>query len=42
MRIEGEMEFKDIASELGVPLGTVLTWMHRATDELKRKIGGVR
>lgn len=42
MRVEGEMEFKDIASELGVPLGTVLTWMHRATDELKRKIGGVR
>ena len=42
MRIEGEMEFRDIASELGVPLGTVLTWLHRATDELKRKIGGVR
>ena len=42
MRIEGEMEFRDIASELGVPLGTVLTWMHRATDGLKRKIGGVR
>lgn len=42
MRIEGEMEFRDIASELGVPLGTVLTWMHRATEELKRKIGGVR
>ena len=42
MRIEGEMEFKDIASELGLPLGTVLTYMHRATQELKRKIGGVK
>ena len=40
MRIEGEMEFREIASELGVPLGTVLSWMHRATDELKRRIGG--
>jgi len=42
MRIEGEMDFKDIASEIGVPLGTVLSWMHRATEELKRKIGGRR
>lgn len=42
MRIEGEMDFKEIAAELGVPLGTVLTWMHRATVELKRKIGGMK
>lgn len=40
MRIEGEMEFREIASELGVPLGTALTWMHQATVELKRKLGG--
>lgn len=40
MRIEGEMEFKDIAAELGIPLGTALTWMHKATKELKRKLGG--
>lgn len=42
MRIEGEMEFKEIAAELGVPLGTALTWMHKATQELKRKLGGGR
>lgn len=40
MRIEGELPFKEIAQELGVPLGTVLTWMHTATQFLKRKIGG--
>lgn len=40
MRIEGEMSFKDIARELSVPLGTVLTWMHTATQILKREIGG--
>ena len=39
MRVEGEMEFKDIAAELGVPLGTALTWMRRATEELKEKLG---
>ena len=42
MRIEGEMEFKDIAAELNIPLGTALTWMRRATEELKRKLGGER
>ena len=42
LRIEGEMEFKEIAAALGVPIGTVLVWMHRATAELKRKIRGVR
>ena len=40
MRIEGEMAFKDIALEMGVPMGTVLTWMHTATQVLKRKLGG--
>lgn len=42
MRIEGEMEFKDIAQELGVPLGTALTWMRNATFALKKMIGGER
>lgn len=42
LRIEGEMEFKDIAAELGIPLGTALTWMRRATVKLKRKLGGAR
>ena len=41
MRVEGEMEFKDIATELGVPLGTTLTWMHRATQELKRRLNDI-
>lgn len=36
MRIEGEMPFKEIAETLGIPLGTALTWMHAATDRLKR------
>lgn len=40
LRIEGEMEFKDIAAELGIPLGTALTRMRRATLELKKKLGG--
>ena len=42
MRIEGEMEFKDIAAELDIPLGTALTWMRRATEELKQRLGGER
>ena len=42
MRIEGEMEFKDIAAELNIPLATALTWMRRATEELKQKLGGER
>ena len=42
MRIEGEVSFKEIASELGVPLGTALTWMHTATLKLKEMLGGER
>ena len=42
MRIEAEMEFKEIAAELGVPTATALTWMHRATAELKKRLGGVK
>ena len=40
MRIEGEVSFKEIASELGVPLGTALTWMRTATLKLKEMLGG--
>lgn len=39
MRIEGEMAFKEIAAELGVPIGTVLTWMRSATLKLKEVLG---
>ena len=42
MRIEGELSFKEIASELGVPLGTALTWMRTATLKLKDMIGGMK
>lgn len=40
MRIEGEMSFKEIATELKIPLGSALSYMSRATAELKRKLGG--
>lgn len=39
LRIEGEMPFKDIAAELGVPLGTALTWMRTATLKLREMLG---
>lgn len=39
MRIEGELSFREIASELGVPLGTALTWMRVATLKLKKMLG---
>ena len=42
LRSEGELSFREIASELGVPLGTALTWMHVATVELKKRLGGAR
>ena len=42
MRIEGELPFKEIAAELGVPLGTALTWMRAATLKLKEMLGGIR
>ena len=42
MRIEGEMTFREIADELGIPLGTALTWMRKATERLKRIFGGGR
>jgi len=39
LRIEAEMSFKDIAQELGVPLGTALTWMRTATIHLRKRLG---
>ena len=42
MRVEGELEFREIAEELQVPLGTVLAWMNRATAMLKRKLWNMR
>lgn len=40
LRIEAEMSFKEIARELGIPLGTALTWMRTATIHLREKLGG--
>lgn len=42
MRIEGELSFHEIAEELGVPLGTALTWMRSATMRLKKELGEIR
>ncbi len=39
LRIEGELSFKEIAEELGIPLGTALTRMRNATERLKRQLG---
>ena len=38
MRVEGQLAFREIAEELGLPLGTVLTWMRRATIALRKKL----
>jgi RNA polymerase sigma-70 factor, ECF subfamily len=35
-----ELAYKDIASVLEVPLGTVMTWLHRGRASLKEKLGG--
>lgn len=39
LRIEAEMPFREIAAELGVPLGTALTWMRYATTKLRKTLG---
>ena len=36
LRIEAELTFQEIANELGLPLGTVLTWMRWSTEKLKK------
>ena len=39
MRIEGGLAFREIADELGIPLGTALTWMRSATQRLRKMLG---
>ena len=39
MRIEAELTFQEIADEMGVPIGTVLTWMRQATLKMKKSLG---
>ena len=40
LRIQGELEFREIAAQLGLPLGTVLARMHNAVEKLKRNLAG--
>lgn len=40
LRVEAEMSFREIADELQVPLGTVLTWMRRAALNLRKMLKG--
>ena len=40
MRVEGEMSYREIAEEMGIPLGTALTWMRSATVKLRKMLGG--
>ena len=39
LRIEGDLAFREIAAELGIPLGTALTWMRAATQRLRKMLG---
>jgi RNA polymerase sigma-70 factor (ECF subfamily) len=34
-----EMSYRDIAAALEVPMGTVMTWLHRGRAQLKRTLG---
>ena len=38
MRIEGELPFREIAEQLNLPIGTVLTRMRSATIKLRNKL----
>ncbi len=38
LRIERELTFQEIADQLGIPLGTALTRMRRALEQLKNEI----
>ncbi len=42
MRVEAELDFNEIATELGLPRNTVLSHMRRATIELTRLLGELR
>jgi RNA polymerase sigma-70 factor (ECF subfamily) len=35
-----EMSYRDIAGALDVPMGTVMTWLHRGRAQLKRALDG--
>ena len=35
-----EMSYRDIAAALEVPMGTVMTWLHRGRAQLKRVLEG--
>jgi RNA polymerase sigma-70 factor (ECF subfamily) len=35
-----EMSYRDIAAALEVPMGTVMTWLHRGRAQLKRALDG--
>ena len=39
LRIEAELTFQEIADQLGIPLGTALTWMRAATLRLRKTLG---
>ena len=36
----GDLSYKETASALGIPVGTVRSSLHRARDKLKRALGG--
>lgn len=38
LRLEGELTFREIAEQLGIPLGTALTWMRTATETLRHQL----
>jgi len=35
-----QLSYKEIASTMGIPLGTVMTWLHRARAQLKNLLEG--
>ena len=35
-----QMSYRDIAAALEVPMGTIMTWLHRGRAQLKRALEG--
>ncbi len=35
-----DMSYRDIAAALEVPMGTVMTWLHRGRAQLRKALGG--